>query len=95
MEKQKVGIWKQNDEGYWYTPRIPENQKLFNELMKRKPIVDPATAYDYSSNEGDGEDWNENAVFTDEEMEFLGAYDLDKFADKFPNEAYWYMEVLD
>jgi hypothetical protein len=28
-------------------------------------------------------------------MEFLGAYDLDKFADKFPNEAYWYMEVLD
>lgn len=81
MEEKKVGVWKQNHEGYWYTPRIPENQKLFDELMRRKPYK--------------GDSWNENAVFTDEEMEFLGAYDLDKFADKFPNEAYWYMEVLD
>jgi hypothetical protein len=56
MEEKKVGVWKQNHEGYWYTPRIPENQKLFDELMKRKPIVDPATAYDYSINEGDGDD---------------------------------------
>lgn len=81
MEEKKVGVWKQNHEGYWYTPRIPENQKLFDELMKRKPYK--------------GDSWKENIVFTNEEMEFLGAYNLDKFADKFPNEAYWYMEVLD
>ena len=81
MEEKKVGVWKQNHEGYWYTPRIPENQKLFDELMRRKPYK--------------GDSWKANIVFTDEEMEFLGAYDLDNFADKFPNEAYWYMEVLD
>lgn len=81
MEEKKVGVWKQNHEGYWYTPRIPENQRLFDELMKRKPYK--------------GDSWKTNIVFTNEEMEFLGAYNLDKFADKFPNEAYWYMEVLD
>jgi hypothetical protein len=93
MEKQKVGIWKQNDEGYWYTPRIPENQKLFNELMKRKPIVDPATAYDYSINDED-DDWDENSVFTDEEIEFLGKFNLPEFSKKFPNEAEYYMDEL-
>lgn len=81
MEEKKVGVWKQNHEGYWYTPRTSENQRLFDELMKRKPYK--------------GDSWKTNIVFTDEKMEFLGAYDLDKFADKFPNEAYWYMEVLD
>lgn len=81
MEEKKVGVWKQNDEGYWYTPRTSENQRLFDELMKRKPYK--------------GDSWKTNIVFTNEEMEFLGAYNLDKFADKFPNEAYWYMEVLD
>ena len=52
MEEKKVGVWKQNHEGYWYTPRIPENQKLFDELMKRKPYK--------------GDSWKANIVFTDE-----------------------------
>lgn len=80
MEKQKVGIWKQNDEGDWYTPRIPENQKLFNELMKRTPYK--------------GDDWDENSVFTDEEIEFLGRFNLPEFGKKFPNEGEYYMDEL-
>lgn len=38
----------------------PELQEKFNELMKRTPYK--------------GDDWDENSVFTDEEIEFLGRF---------------------
>lgn len=96
MEEERVGIWKQDEEGYSYTPQIPENQKLFNELMKRTPAFDPDTAWDYDTPLSDEEDnLDINAVFTDEEIIFMGNYDLPKFGAKFPNEAEEFMDELD
>lgn len=92
MEEERVGIWKQDEEGYSYTPQIPENQKLFNELMKRTPAVDPDTAWDDTPLSDEEDDWDFNSVFTDEEIRFMGEYDLIMFGKKFPNEAEYYMD---
>ena len=58
----------------------PEMQEKLNELMKRKPYK--------------GDDWDENSVFTDEEIEFMGKFNLPEFSKKFPNEAEYYMDEL-
>ena len=53
----------------------------FDEMMKRKPVNDDS--------------WDFNSVFTDEEIIFMGNYDLPKFGAKFPNEAEYFMDELD
>lgn len=58
----------------------PEMQKKFEKLMSRYPYK--------------GDDWDENSVFTDEEIEFMGKFNLPEFSKKFPNEAEYYMDEL-
>ena len=53
----------------------------FDELMKRKPAKE--------------DNLDINAVFTDEEIIFMGNYDLPKFCAKFPDEAEEFMDELD
>ena len=58
-----------------------ESQRYFDEMMKRKPAKE--------------DNLDINAVFTDEEIIFMGNYDLPKFGAKFPNEAEEFMDELD
>lgn len=69
------------------------DQKRFEELMSKLP-QEPAF-----KNSKEFEKWNKEHAsdykFTDEEILFMAQHDFDKFSDKFPGIAEYYMQCLD
>lgn len=68
---------------------MEKDQKRFEELLKKYPAEPTSTSIEVIDN------FYDDVKYSDEEIIFMATYDFDRFSNRFPGLAEYYMECLD